>query len=352
MPQPRASSSPSVSPSKPRISHFAAQKHWLGWQGFTCTLPADWNLASFGGTHQQGTLRVDDGDGPRVELRWETPERDVDLEKSIADFTARLQRNAKKKKQAFQVANHPHIVAASRKNKAQLVNFGWTGDNDEPLAAHGWGTAWRCPECKRVVVAHLIGRAREKHRIAQQLAAEIFSSLECHGQGGWQAWSVFGLSAEIPLEFALARAKFQTGRLEIEWERPVPQGPRGWLARPERLNLRRFAAANVVLERESLADWAKRTLVWADKKVSYATPEETEIRDYEALLFAGAPRVLKQRLLYEFRKRVRPLRAGLPEAQMRVWHDKDANKILVLESELTPANTHVTQDVLDSLDYQ
>lgn len=330
-------------------SAFAIRKHWIGWQGFTFTLPAEWNLALFSGDAKKGSLRVDDGDGPRIELIWETPEPTVNLEKSIEDFLKKLARNAKKQKRPFHAADHPSIVAKNRKTKAQLVNFGWTSDDSEPLAAHGWGTAWRCGDCGRVVVAHLFGRAGEKPRTAQQWAGEIFTSLECHGQGGWQAWSVFGLSGEIPLDFVLTRAKLQTGRLEIEWQRPIPTGPRGWWARPERLILRRSSAANLLLEKETLEEWTRRTMLWLDKKSRWQEPQEWTFQSNEGLLIPGEPKPLKERLAHLARARVRQ---PVTQTALHIWHDEETNKIVSLETELLPSNAHVAQDVLDSLEYE
>ncbi len=361
MPVPRSSSQPepvvsdtesATEPDAPpaRSALFAAPKHWLGWQGFTLTLPADWDLAQFGGTQQKGTLRIDDPDGPRIELRWETPPASIDLERSISDFVSRLERDAKKKKQPFQAADHPHIVAKTRKQKAQLVNFGWTGDSQEHLAAHGWGTAWHCADCGRVVVAHLMGRGREKPRAAQQFATDIFTSLECHGRGGWQAWSVFGLSAEIPTEFALGRAKLQTGKIEIEWARPIPRGIQGWQARPERIVLQRLAAANVLLETESLPDWTRRKLLDSNKRTSYGEAEEIALHGEDGLLFRGASRHWRQRAVRWARAKI--LRQAVPEVELRVWQSERTNKILSLETELTPKNRHVLEDVVDSLDYK
>ncbi len=339
-------------PSQTRVARssaaFTMRKHWIGWQGFTFTLPSDWNLASFGGEALKGNLRVDDGDGPRIELRWETPNNTVDLEKSIADLVNRLAREAKKKKRAFNPASHPAIVNKHQKPKAQLVNFGWASDDSEPLAAHGWGTAWHCSHCGRVAVAHLLGRANEKPRTAQQLASDIFTSMECHGQGGWQAWSVFGLSGEIPLDFTLARAKLQTGRLEIEWERPIPIGPRGWWARAERIILRRSSAANLLLENETLEDWTRRTMLWLDKKSYWEPSLEWAFQGNEGLSIPGSPKPFKQRIAHAVRQK---LRANVPQLNLHVWHDEETNKILSLETELLPSNAHVLQDVLDSLEY-
>lgn len=330
-------------------SAFTVRKHWIGWQGFTFTVPTNWNLASFGGAAPKGTLRVDDGDGPRIEVRWETPTAGIDLGQSIANFVNRLARDAKKKKRVFTVADNPAIVNKNHKPKAQLINFGWTSDKSEPLAAHGWGTAWQCKQCGRVVVAHLLGRSTEKPRVAQQLASDIFTSMECHGQGGWQAWGVFGLSSDIPLDFPLARAKLQTGRLEIEWERAIPPGPHGWWTRGERIILRRSSAANLLLENESLDAWTRRTMLWLDKRNLWGEAEEWVFRGHEGWRFSGVPKPLKQRLAHGLRSK---LHQNVTQLALHIWHDEETNKIIALETELLPSNAHVLQDVLDSLEYE
>src|SRR5688500_16701153 len=107
---------------------FAAETQLFGWQGLSLTLPANWNLTSFGGDRATGHVRVDDEDGPRLELRWERPKITVDLQRSIDEFLSRLGREAKKKQQQFEAIEQPHLVSKSRKRKAQLVNYGWTGD--------------------------------------------------------------------------------------------------------------------------------------------------------------------------------------------------------------------------------
>jgi hypothetical protein len=285
-------------------------------------------------------------------LRWETLERADDklVERSVSKFLQTIERKHKKEKLPFQAANHPHIVSKSRKQKAQLVNFGWTGDDSEPLVAHGWGTAWHCSTCNRVVFAHLMGRGKEKSRVAQGFATEVFNSMECHGHGGWQAWSIFGLSVEIPTEFIFTHAKLQTGRIELEWERPLPKGLSGWQARAERIALRRISAANVLLENESLEQWTIRTQLTLDKRTVYRPPVETTEHGDQGLLCEGLPRKLQQRAVQGARAKL--LRQNVPQAELRVWHAESVNKILVLETELTAANAHVLNDVLDSLEYQ
>src|SRR4028118_743807 len=97
MPNQSSASSPQVDDSKEvRLpSLFAIETHLIGWQGLSATTPVEWNLAQYAGNRVRGHLRVDDPDGPRLELLWEQPTKAVDLERSVDDFRNRLGRQPK-----------------------------------------------------------------------------------------------------------------------------------------------------------------------------------------------------------------------------------------------------------------
>jgi hypothetical protein len=296
-------------------------------------------------------VRVDDEDGPRLELRWEQPKITVDLQRSIDEFLSRLGREAKKKHQQFEAIEQPHLVSKSRKRKAQLVNYGWTGDPGESINGQGWGVAWHCSDCSRVIVAHVIGRAAEPADKAQRLASEVLSSMECHGHGGWQTWSLFELQLDIPEEFALTTAKLMTGRIEIEWQRALkrnfPFNHIPALRRGERIILRRLAAANVLLESESLEEWATRVVGRGNKNFALGSPESIEAHGHPAFLLRGTPRDFQRRIVSRGSDLMR--RQQTPPVEARVWHCAESNKIFVLETEMTLADAHVAEDVNDSL---
>lgn len=325
---------------------FAREKHVFGWQGLTITLPENWNLAQFGGTHFKGQVRIDDEDGPRLELSWEQVSKGIDIEKSVAKFLRVLERNAKKRRVRFVAEEKARILSKSRTRKAQLANFGWTGERDE-IAGQGWGMAWQCAECGRVVVAHLIGRGAERPERVRELATTLLESLECHGQGGWETWSVFDLRLEIPLEFKLERARLVTGKLELDWIRPRTPGVLAWTQRDERLALSRFALASTILQDEKIEEWATRVVKPLDKKRSYGKFAPTEIVGKNGALARGA--------LKDFRRRYTVfaldwvLRRARQHTELRVWHDEDSNKLFALRSEISPLNAHIIDDVLDSL---
>lgn len=344
--------SPPVTTDRPARSRtlpalFARDTHLLGWQGLTITLPVDWNPRAFSGDAARGNLRVADDENLRLEILWEQPRGTADVAKSVQAFLTTLEKSARKKQHKFQPVEEPRLVNADKKGKLQLTNFGWLGERGDPAANQGWGVAWECPECKRVVVAHVLGRGHEKRDRVQQLAAEILSSLECHASGGWQTWSVFDLQVEIPEIFQLATAKLLISRLEFDWVKPRPGGLFGWMKREERISLIRIPVANVVLENESLADWSRRAIAAASKRYSFGKSATTEVRDHEAIAYPGRLRNLRNRVHQWCLDRL--LRRGTPLTDLSVWQCEESNKLYALTVDLNPANKHVKEDLLESL---
>jgi hypothetical protein len=328
-------------------SLFATETTLFGWQGLSATLPATWNLASFGGKDEKGELRIDDEEGARLELRWETPKGDVDIERSIDNFLKNLGKTAEKRGLEFEIVNGVRLVSKSSKRKAQLVNFGWKGDRDEPVS-QGWGVGWKCDDCGRVVVAHMMGRGNESADKVQRLAGEVLTTLECHGTGGWRIWSVFDCRVEIPEEFHLGRAKLMTGQIDMEWIRPRKPGMFAVFGRDERIALSRWSLAAVLLERDTLTEWAKRKLTHRDKRWVFKEYNDDEGPRHAGLLSIGALRDL--RLRYRGMAIDYVLRRRSPRAELRVWQCEPSNKIFALSTDLSAANQHVRADVLDSLE--
>ena len=311
-------------------------------------VPVEWNLASFSGDAATGNLRADDDEGPRLELRWEQPRGAVDLDRSIEKFIEGLERQAKKKKEPFKAISNPHVLKGVRPDKVKIVNFGWSGRGDSPIAGQGYGVAWECSTCGRVVVGHVMARGRERAEKVRGLASEVLSTLECHGKGGWQTWSVFGLRLEVPEEFQLSQAKLLTGRIEMEWMRPAPPPPRGWLETQERLRVTRVALANVLLERESLEQWTERNVARPDRRLKYGASEATQVHGHEAITRLGVERDPRRRLapwLLDL-----ALRRRTPPAQLQVWHCPESNKLYTVLCKLSTRNAHVCADVIDSME--
>jgi hypothetical protein len=329
---------------------FGRERRLLGWQGLTLTHPAEWFLRSFGGTHDKGSLRMTDDEGLRLEMLWETPRAMADVPASIQKFIDALGKSAKKSKQPFKQIENPDILPRKKRDRVQTTNFGWSGTSADPQASHGWGAAWQCETCGRVVVGHIVGRPSEASGKNLKLAAEVLGSAACHGTGGWETWSFFGLRLDLPEEFRLGRAKLLAGRLECEWIRAAPavMALPPWTRFDERIAIVRLAAANILLENEELRDYVLRTLANPDRKRAFDIGTEASFNGHEGWQFRGRPRDWRRRALHAWgtrRSRKKP-----PAYVLRAWRDEAANKIFVLDTELRPDNAHAAQDVLDSLE--
>ena len=335
---------------------FGRAMQLLGWQGITAHVPADWNLAAFGGDISKGNFRLVDDEGLRLEIFWDKPKGTPNVERSIELLLERIEKDAKKKQQAFERIQNPKLIPRSRKEhtaKEQLINFGWKGDARNEIA-HGWGASWHCASSKRVIVAHIVGRGTENPDKTRRLAAEILSTLDSQSKGGWQTWSAFGLQLDMPEEFELKSAKLQTGRLEFDWERVAPHvpmkflSPREWLKRKERIGLRRISAANIVLEIDSLEEWTRRVAAIMFKKFRFWNFEETRIGGEEALVSRGALKDLRIHAAGWTLDRV--LRRPSLPPELVVWHNAADNKIFVLFCDLWSVNAKIKNDIIDSLE--
>lgn len=325
---------------------FGKARNLLGWQGFRFHIPDEWNPGKFSGTRSKGDLRIDDPNGVRIELRWEKTSKTPDVQKSVENFLKQLGKNAKKNKAAFNVVSNPQVVSKNRKNKDQITNFGWTGEPDAP-ASCGYGAAWTCADCGRITFAHLLGHKNEKPEKVQKLANEIFSEMECHGEGGWETWSAFDFQIDIPVEFELKNAKILLNKLDLEWVRPRPIGFYGWGKRPERLRLQRFPVANVLLDGKTLETWSDWNIASKNKQLSLRDAEEQAVKNHEGLLYTGYPKDPKSRISVLFFDKI--LRRVTPAGEILVWNCADSNRIFVFEHEVSNVNAHVPNDVIDGL---
>lgn len=347
------SSPPQSSTRLPEL--FGKTTQLVGWQGITAIVPETWSLVAFGGDRHKGNLRLADEDGLRLEVLWEKPKQIPDVERSVQLLLDNIEKNAKKKKHEVKVVDNPKLVSRSRKehaDKVQLTNFGWLGEPDQTVS-HGFGAAWFCEETNRVLVAHAVGTGTDNPEKTRRLAAEVLSSFQSHGTGGWQTWSAFGLQFEMPEEFALTTAKLQTGRMELDFERVVAHepmrilSPKQWAKRPERVGVRRISAANVVLEHESLENWALRVATPMWKKFRFRKFEETTVLGKPGVLFKGAIKDHRQLLVGWLLDRI--FRRRTPAPEMTVWHDEVDIKIFVLLCDLWPINAGIKADIIDSL---
>ena len=155
------------------------------------------------------------------------------------------------------------------------------------------------------------------------------------------------MSVEIPEAFRLERAKLVTGRLELDWVRGETGGQFAWTRRNERLSLSRFSLASMLLQNETLDEWARRVIRDADKKTRWSNFEESQVLGCDAVTARGSWKDFRKVLLHRVLDRMRKKSPAPP--QLRAWHDEQQNKLFVLKSDIEAKNAHIIDDVLGSL---
>jgi len=105
----------------------------VGWQGFTFMLPEDWNIGAIGGDRNEGYLRFEDGDMPRLEIKWaDAGTTFVDLNRVIDKY---LRDMAKDKKSRVEVSRDVQLVSKRKlRGKKSGQFFAWKGET-QPLGA-------------------------------------------------------------------------------------------------------------------------------------------------------------------------------------------------------------------------
>lgn len=301
--------------------------NWVrsGWQGLSFTVPEEWNIGAIGGEKQQGYLRFDDPDMPRLEIKWaEAGTAAIDIKSMVDKYLKELTKG--KKKNSTEVTRDCKLVSKRKlKGKKGLECFSWTAETQ------GFGAAWYCPDCHRTVIVQVMGRLDEP---VQKMAEEIIPSIEDH-PGDWTLWSTYGFFAETPAEWALAGQKLMAGLIELDLAR---EG--------EKLHLARWGMANVVLRHQSLEEWGKHEL---SKRLKKYTPEfsVTEFRGHEDILIEGRT-YLPQEKVQSFYEHVRGKQFA-DRVRAHLWHCPESNKIYYIEAIVDRENVDVAETVRERI---
>lgn len=268
--------------------------HVIGWQGFTLRVPVLWEPHTLSGSRTTGALQLDDGEAVRLRCTWRGLRRPPDLLGEANSYIERLQKDARKKKVDFAVKRD---IRLSLPPERAATCFSWRAEET------AYVMLLFCQECRRLYTLYVFGRpGRGPERDARQ----VFAEFRCHGEGGRECWSVFGLRAELPSGWELAKSELRAGQVTLQFVR-----------RSEELALARVALAESILRRKKFVHWAEafygkplRSFRWQGHR--------TEYRGHIALGIEGRER-LRGLLLRLFRK-PRTLR-------VRAWYCDELDKI-------------------------
>ena len=318
----------------------------IGWQGIRFTLPPEWNLTGFSMDRDNGYLRVDaPGNGTiTVQIRWSKPDKPQmsgnslyamtlapllqrftkkplamtgtpDLKANLEKMFAETSKQAKKSKSTFESNIKPEKIEGPDGERTAM-NFSWTGEG------RGQGKIWSCSKCKRVVIAQVVGLARDQSAIAA-IASQLFSTLHDHSEDGLDLWALYDLQVKVPDDFVLEEQKLLSGYLSLTFGR-----------KGEKIFVDRWGLANMTLRKFTAVEWFQNNAQVSLKKLKKETVE-SEL-DHSVERFSGSlPIFARMKILKDAKN---SLRRFPSKYEGGVWVCYESNKIFslqVMSSKLT-----------------
>jgi len=285
----------------------------VGWQGVSVRVPEEWSPVSVSGEGEAGYLRIASPDTRSLEIKWEETKGSVSVPDALERYFKKLKRTAKKTRHDLRIRERPKHLGSLRPPNQAPISYSWEADR------RALGVIWHCGECRRLVIAELVGMLEDD----LSLAAEILKSIHEHGEGGWNTWGLYGLAVDVPAEFRIESQQLTTGYLKLTFRH-----------RAQMLVVERWGLANVVLKGGSSEASPERAWRW------FAAREAARLSRYRyranELAWRGH-RVSclegRERLLPGIARAVQSLtRLSLPALQFRgyVWECPETNKILAL----------------------
>jgi hypothetical protein len=209
----------------------------FGWQGITMELPDNWEFGGLSGDYDNGYIRMDDENMPRMELKWSrSKEKKPDLHKILDAYFKSMKKRLGASVSGLRIKRGINLV----KNEdffenRDVIFYSWKAN------VRSNGAVWHCKECKRIVVAQIMGHIKES---ILPLTVRILENLKDHPTGHTNLWSAYQLAAEVPRRYRLEKRKLMSGYLLLSFA----DGSRV-------LNIERHGLADVTLRDTDLQSW-------------------------------------------------------------------------------------------------
>ena len=206
----------------------------LGWQGLVFAVPESWDLSAYSGTYRKGYLRLDDSERIRLEVRWERPSRQVDIEDVVTGSLKTAAKLARRHKLDFRSKRH---LKVNDPGQVRQECFRWTAD------VQAIDLVRQCGICGRLVYVRVLGEAGAREGLLAT-ARRIFNGLTDHPDDDWILWRVFGLDARVQKGYGLSRGRLLAGRIYLCFRKAS-----------EVLEIERTALADQELKGCSVQEW-------------------------------------------------------------------------------------------------
>jgi hypothetical protein len=284
----------------------------LAWNGVSLRVPHHWEVNLL----DKSYLQLDDGMGPVMEMKWQQL-------RGRFSHRAHLRKLVKSSSVASNLSFHQRPLPEKWHQvlgNFETLSFEWHGTK-----IAGEGAIIYCNSCQK---ATLIQFYRKTSRDDPQVPVGVLSSLRDHSEDGRVEWAVFGLRALVPERFDLLEHRFHPGHYQLLFQ-----------ARHERVHLRRWGPAGILLAGGDLRDWFQKNC----KDSRWCNPSSFKKIDY-----GGNPAVQGQSQRSDsFAARLRArMTRKLPHCWIRIWHLRDHNQILSVEARgLRPVDAPLLEEI-------
>lgn len=278
-----------------------ATRNVLAWQGWSLTVPADWNVVKLEGNRDKGFVLLADLTSARLGLRWDGVSSKVDAKSLIRH--AMLNEVGELATKEARPHEAPRLAAGKSKENHALIC-----EESEPPGRDVW--IGYSAASKRLIQLSYHASARDR-----VLANEVIPTLEDQEDAQAQRWSVFDLSCETPSEFSLASHQMNAGDLRLSFT----------ASKRREISIRQIGPAKLALSRQPLEKWLQTQLSSRQKLYRAKDPEKTTVelrgQPVEAL------RVVQTRRRRAFLHRALPL-----ELFTYAVHDESRNRIVIVQT--------------------
>ena len=175
----------------------------FGWAGIQLEIPTTWELSGLSGDQKTGYLRLDDGDMPRLELKWaHTRRKKPDLQATLDEYFKLIRKTYKKGTELSFRRNVNLIKDDELFDGYTVLGFSWKGNiRANGLIFHVG---------KRVTIVQVMGRLKENWR---PTVLRVFQSIVDRSEASQTLWCAYGLKLGVPKEYKLERQKLLSGYL-------------------------------------------------------------------------------------------------------------------------------------------
>lgn len=284
----------------------------VGWQQMEMIVPADWYLSKIGAERSAGDLWLADAEMPRLQLKWldAKNQKSVDPEATLDRYLKELERQAKKRKQPFELERDVKILSRAGRDISSYEGFRWTAE------IQSYGAIWYSRGAERVTLVQVNAPLDEPEFKAT--ARRILNNITDITDAEEDLWTAFDLVCRIPREWQLLSQVMETGHTELKFGR-----------QKDTLTIARYGLAAIALQRAGdLGDWAHSTRYkeWITYQLDR---DESDWQGHPAVTFRGRKRNVMERLrekTYNFVRQPYPIHLAA-----RTWHCEEANCLFIVE---------------------